>query len=120
MMQGPVLRVAIVDDEVSVRRALERLLRSAGMETVTYASGLEMLTALERARPDCVVLDLHMPNISGFEIMELLSDCCPVVVMTGHDSLEARVQANPARAFLRKPIADHELIGAIITATSTT
>jgi FixJ family two-component response regulator len=108
--------VAIVDDEQPVRRALERLLRSAGLESVTYASGMELITALERATPDCVVLDLHMPDISGFEIMDLLPPAFPIIVMTGHDSLETQALASAAVAFLRKPINDRELLDAIFAA----
>jgi FixJ family two-component response regulator len=117
-MSGSPLRVAIVDDEESVRRALARLLRSAGMEAATYASGMELLTALERSMPDCVVLDLHMPDISGFEIMELLPPECPAVAITGHDSLDAQVRASRAVAFLRKPIGDRELLDAILAAVA--
>lgn len=117
-MSEHLLRVAIVDDEESVRRALERLLRSASMETATYASGVELLTAIERAMPDCIVLDLHMPDVSGFEVMELLPRNCPVVVITGHDSPEARAMAHRAIAFLHKPIGDRDLLDAIRAAAA--
>ena len=113
--------VAVVDDEESVRRALERLLRSAGIETATFASGGAMLQDLARREPDCVVLDLHMPGMSGFEVQERLAarDCkIPVVVLTGQDSSESyeRATAGGAAAYLRKPVDGGELLAAVAAA----
>lgn len=109
------LVVAIVDDEESVRRALERLLRSVGMTARVFATGTEFLAEYERLMPDCLVLDLHMPGMSGFEIMERLQGRLPVVVITGQDSPENEMRAVGAGAggYLRKPVQDHHLIDAI-------
>lgn len=85
--------IAIVDDEESVRKAIERLLRSAGMEARAFASGEDFLAALPDFRPDCVVLDVHMPGLSGFEVMAQLKGRMPVVVITGHGTPEAEEQA---------------------------
>ena len=97
--------VAVVDDEEPVRRALERLFRSAGLETETFASGGAMLEDLERREPDCVVLDLHMPGMSGFELQEALAERAlriPVVILTGQDTPEAfaRAMEGGAAAYL--------------------
>jgi FixJ family two-component response regulator len=113
--------VAVVDDEESVRRALERLLRSAGIETATFASGGAMLQDLARREPDCVVLDLHMPGMSGFEVQERLSvreHRIPVVVLTGQDTPESyeRATAGGAAAYLRKPVDGGELLAAVAAA----
>jgi FixJ family two-component response regulator len=62
------LLIAVVDDEENVRRALERLFRSAGICVETFPSGAEFLEALKTREPDCVVLDLHMPGVNGFEV----------------------------------------------------
>ena len=115
------IRVAIVDDEHSVRRSVERLLRSAGMEVETFPSGREFLEALGRSRPDFLVLDLHMPAMNGFEVCEELQRTgvhLPVAIITGHDAPEyrARAVAVGVAAYLPKPIDDKELIGVIAAA----
>jgi FixJ family two-component response regulator len=117
-MQRDECLVAVVDDEESVRKALGRLIRSAGFGVATYGSGVEFMQSLERHRPDCVVLDLRMPTVSGFEVQAALlrgGAGVPVIVMTGDDSPEsrARVLAQGARAYLRKPVDDAMLIEAI-------
>ena len=110
--------IAIVDDEESVRKAFERLLRSAEMQAHVFASGADFLAALAGFSPDCVVLDLHMPGGSGFEVIARLQSRIPVVVITGHDSPEAEVRAlgGGAAAYLRKPVDDCALIEAITAA----
>jgi FixJ family two-component response regulator len=104
-----------------VRRALQRLLRSAGMDVETFKSGVEFLNALLRARPDCVVLDLHMSGISGFDVQDWLVQCSlrlPMVVITGHDTPESRMRAIAGGAdfYLLKPIDDQLLLDAIAAA----
>jgi FixJ family two-component response regulator len=80
-----------------------------------FASGAEFLTAIAGFRPDCVVLDLHMPGVSGFDVMAGLQWSFPIVVITGHDSpeTEARALSGGAAAYLRKPVNDRALIAAI-------
>lgn len=114
------LLVAVVDDEESVRTALQRLLRSAGLGVATFASGAEFLESLksDSSRPDCVVLDLHMPQINGFAVLARLAtlqNSVPVVAITGHDTPETRQRAlaGGAKAYLRKPVDDKALLGAI-------
>ena len=85
--------IAFVDDEESVRKALARLLRSAEMEAHVFASGAEFLSALAEFSPDCVVLDLHMPQVSGFEVIAAVQKRLPVVAITGNGSLEAEARA---------------------------
>ena len=58
--------IAVVDDEACVSKALKRLLRSAGLNVETFASGAAFLNWLQSETPDCVVLDLHMPQVDGF------------------------------------------------------
>ena len=64
--------VAIVDDEEGIRKALSRLLRASGLEAESYANGQEFLDAAAEHRPDCVVLDLHMPGMSGLQVLRKL------------------------------------------------
>ena len=110
--------VAVVDDEQSVRKALARLFRSAGLAVETFGSGSEFLDSMGARQPDCVVLDLHMPEMDGFEVQTCLARLdprLPVIVVTGHDSEKNRVRAlqNGARAYLSKPVDDGQLLGAI-------
>lgn len=117
-------RIAVVDDESSVRKALERLIRSAGMSVTAYASGDEFLAAVALAVPDCVVLDLHMPGATGFEVQTRLAQLAirvPVVVLTGHDTPESRQRAvaGGAAAYLLKPVDERALLEAIVAAITT-
>lgn len=110
--------IAVVDDEDSVRRALERLLRANGRDVVTFRGGDELLQAMQTMTLKCVLLDLHMPKMSGFDVLEAimrLPTHPPVVVITGHDSPEARDRALACRAaaYLTKPIDEHLLLGEI-------
>jgi FixJ family two-component response regulator len=111
-------RIAVVDDDHSVRRALRRLLRSAGLDAEAYGSGREFLEALARTVPDCLVLDLQMPEMSGLELQQSLKDGgirLPVVIVTGHDEpgMQARCMVAGASAYLRKPIDGKALLEAI-------
>jgi FixJ family two-component response regulator len=118
-MTRPRPLIAVVDDEEPVRKALGRLLTSAGLDVVIFASGAAFLESLGQSRPDCVVLDLHMPALDGFEVQNRLLTATdppvPVVVLTGHDSDETRDRALGHRpvAYLRKPVNDQTLLDAI-------
>jgi FixJ family two-component response regulator len=115
--------VAVVDDEEPIRKALKRLMRSAGLSVETFGSGAEFLKSLDTRLPDCVVLDLHMPHMDGFSVQADLARkyaALPVIIFTGHDLANARERALEAgaSAFLRKPVHDRILLGAISDATS--
>ena len=89
-------RITVVDDEPSVRKALARLIRSFGMDVDTFPSGVAFLESLTDQSPDCVVLDLHMPGLTGLDVqarLALSGSAVPVLIMTGHDVPEARSQA---------------------------
>jgi FixJ family two-component response regulator len=105
-----------------VLRAIERLFRSAGLTARTFASGANFLKALPDLDPACVVLDLHMPDVSGFAVLESLRRAVPVVAITGHDSPEAQQRAivGGAVAYLRKPVGDAVLLGAVRAALAST
>ncbi len=113
--------VAIVDDEEGIRKALRRLLRASGLDAVAYATGEEFLSATAEKRPDCLVLDLHMPGMSGLQVLRRLKATggrLPVVVITAHDEPETRKQCMNAGAdaYLRKPLEDQLLLKAIAAA----
>lgn len=123
MTTAPLL--ALVDDDVEVRVALTRLVASAGFEVEAFGSGAEFLRSIAGRRPDCIVLDLHMPDMSGFEVQGILAAThpdVPVVVITGHDTPEtrARVLALGSKAYLCKPVDDEALLGAIEAAIAGT
>ncbi len=120
-MVSAVPLLAVVDDDAEVRVALTRLVSSAGFGVETFASGAEFLRSIEDHEPDCVVLDLHMPEMNGFEVQAALAGghaTVPVIVITGHDTSESRVRAVRlgAKAYLCKPVNDEALLTAIGTA----
>jgi FixJ family two-component response regulator len=88
------------------------------MKVESFPSGADFLESLTNHHPDCLVLDLHMPEVNGFEVQERLGESeieLPVVIITGHDSAETRERAMKGRpvAFLRKPVNDQVLRDAI-------
>ena len=110
--------VYVVDDDPSVRKALERLLRSAYYDAMTFASAAEFL---DFACPDtagCLILDIKMPELSGLELQDRLSEkdfSLPIIFITGHGTVPASVRAFKAGAmdFLQKPFNDMELLDAV-------
>jgi FixJ family two-component response regulator len=112
------LRIAIVDDDESVRKALKRLLRAANLDADTFASGRDFIDSLAAQVPDCIVLDLHMPGMNGLDVQQQLARSglqLPIVIITGHDEPLARAQCltSGAAAYLRKPLDDKALLDAI-------
>jgi FixJ family two-component response regulator len=110
--------IAVVDDDESVRRATRRLLRAAGHEVETYASGTEFLEAFPHHKPCCVIVDLHMPGMSGLEVQSRLAASgadIPVIFITAYDDPGARDRAQQAgaAAYLRKPFSEEVLLEAI-------
>jgi FixJ family two-component response regulator len=116
--------VAVVDDEEPIRKALSRLLRLAGFKVETFASGDEFLESLRNRAPACVILDLHMPEMDGFEVESHLRQGgfrIPVVAITGRDAPKdrERVLQCGVAAFLQKPLDGEALLAAITAASKT-
>jgi len=110
--------IAIVDDEVSICRALLRLLRVANYRAESFSSPILFLESLAEHVPDCVVLDLQMPSMTGVELQEhllRLADPPPVIIITAHDEPKTRERclALGAIRYLRKPIEGDVLMGSI-------
>ena len=111
--------VFLVDDDPSVRRALARLIKSAGHEVQTFASAQEFLgTRAGGEEAACLVLDVRMPGLTGIELqrqLQTLNRNVPIVFMTGHGNIPMSVQAMKAGAvdFLPKPVKDTDLLRAI-------
>ncbi len=115
MRDTPAL-IAIIDDDASVCRALQRLIRSFGMRTSVYASGESFLLSLASAEhPDCALLDLQMPGMNGLEVQERLARetfDVPVIFMTAHndEGIAGRASVAGAVGLLNKPFTDHALM----------
>lgn len=106
--------VLVIDDDPSVRRALDRLLRSAGMTVEVFASTAELLARELPAQSVCLVMDLHLPGVSGLDLLRRLHaarQSLPVLIMTGDPDPDLREQALQAGAvaFLTKPL-DEDLL----------
>lgn len=108
--------VYVVDDDPSVRRALTRLIRTAGHEVEAYGSAREFLEhACGERTPACVVLDVQLPDLSGLALQRELDARLPIVFLTGHGDIAMTVGAIKAGAtdFLTKPVRDDDLLRAI-------
>ena len=110
--------IAVVDDEPDVRDAFQRLLRAAGFNVETYGSGMDFLSTLPDRTPGCLVLDLQMPEMTGFDVQMNLGQMnlsIPTIILTGNDSTEAHTKAlaNGAFSYLTKPAEQVDLLGAV-------
>jgi FixJ family two-component response regulator len=110
--------IAVVDDEESVRKAVVRVLQAAGFPARAFASGAEFLESWHFDRPDCLVLDLQMPGLSGTEVQRSLRTAgasFPIVIITAYDSPTLRDECLSAGAieYLCKPLDIHALVGAV-------
>jgi FixJ family two-component response regulator len=88
--------VAVVDDEENLRRSFARLSRAAGRRAITYGFAEALLADLGRPRPDCLVLDVQLPGMSGLELQRQLgTEGCKteILLITGHDNPRSREQA---------------------------
>src|SRR5271156_1788173 len=111
-------KVAIIDDDESIRKSLVRILGAAGLEVAAFASAHEFLAAAESGTVSCVVSDLRMPGVDGLEFQRALHARQPylsVVFITGHGDVPSSVTAMKAGAvdFLEKPVRRGDLLSAI-------
>jgi FixJ family two-component response regulator len=114
--------IAIVDDDPSVLKALARLLRVRSFNVRTYQSGQQFLASLADGLPDCLILDLQMPEMTGLELQQNLARKgirIPTIIITAHDQAGMRERCNAAGAidYLAKPLQDTSLFAAIDTAS---
>jgi len=110
--------VFVVDDDASMRRALESLLRSVGHEVRLFSSAPEFMRAARDDTPGCLVLDVRLPGMSGLAFQEELTKAgvaLPIIFITGHGDVPMTVRAMKAGAveFLTKPFDDQVLLDAV-------
>jgi FixJ family two-component response regulator len=112
------MRVALIEDEESVRQALAFQLRTAGFEVAAYPSAEELLEASDGKEFDCAVADIYLPKMNGLQLQEELNRTIPhasIVFITGHGDLSLGMHAmrNGAVDFLEKPIDDQALLNSV-------
>lgn len=117
MSEGHTL-VYVVDDDESVREALDSLFRSIGVEVLTFQSAQEFLQCEISEKPSCLVLDVRLPGLSGLDLqreMAMAGIFVPIIFVTGHGDIPMTVQAMKAGAveFLTKPFREQELLDAV-------
>jgi FixJ family two-component response regulator len=110
--------VAVVDDDVSVRESLELLVQNEGWRAALFESAQEFLARLPIGDPSCLILDVNLPDLSGLDIQQRISDgksSIPIIFITGYGDIPTSVRAMKAGAaeFLTKPFDDAILIDAI-------
>src|SRR5215831_1390944 len=111
--------IAIVEDDASFRRAIERLLRAIGFEAQAFASAEEFLSSAAPESHACLILDIHLPGMSGFELLDHLTASVlppPVIFMTAQnaDSLRERASRISNSVYLHKPFAGTALLAAVL------
>lgn len=115
------IQIVVVDDDPSVSVALKRLLTAAGFGTAAFTSAEALLQAGVAAGAHCLILDVHLPGLSGFELRRRLMDTGatpPVIFITAHDEPGTRAQAEQAGAiaYLVKPFPGQGLLAAVTRA----
>jgi FixJ family two-component response regulator len=109
--------VFVVDDDISVRESLEMLIQFAGWQPETFASAEEFLAHPRVLTPNCLVLDVSLPDLNGLDLQKLVADRIemPIIFITGYGDVPMTVRAMKAGAveFLTKPFAEEALLGAI-------
>jgi FixJ family two-component response regulator len=110
--------VILVDDDDSIREALQEVMLSVGLDAISFASTQDLLQAKLPDRPGCMVCDVRMPGVSGLDLQRRLAESGvtkPIIFLTGHGDIPMSVQAMKAGAvdFLTKPVRDQTLLDAI-------
>jgi FixJ family two-component response regulator len=110
--------IAVVDDDPFVLKALKRLLRARDFQARTYESAREFLAALPDGLPECLIVDLQMPQMSGLELLQHLTRTSiriPTIIITAHaeSGIRERCKAAGAVGFLTKPLQDTSLFAAL-------
>jgi len=106
--------VGVVDDDVSLRTALARALRGNGIRVETFSSAEDYLGRSVVGEPECIVLDIHLGGMSGFDLQDLLKSkgvAPPIIFITAHDEMfSERARSISANGYLRKPFDTNALV----------
>lgn len=110
--------IYIVDDDVSICRAMARLMKSAGLSVQTFSSAQAFLHSVQVTEADCLIVDIHMPGMSGLELQRQLIRSgvhVPLIFITAFDDDQMREQAGQSGAagYLRKPVDDQALLDVV-------
>jgi FixJ family two-component response regulator len=114
--------ISVVDDDISVRKSLERLIRSAGLEVSVFASAEGFLNSADPRNADCLILDVRLPGMSGIELLHYLRthrSRIPVIFITAHgsdDGARSAAASDWTVAYLIKPFSGDELFDAVSAA----
>jgi len=124
MLSSPSPTVFVVDDDAAIRKAVLRLLRSAGIAAAAFASPSEFLAQHDPTSPGCLVLDIAMPGFNGLQLQTALGEkgsSLPIIFLTGHGNVSKSVQAmkHGAFDFLTKPVKDRDLLTVVRAAIET-
>jgi CheY-like chemotaxis protein len=112
-------RIYIADDDENVLEAMTMVLEEEGAQVIGLPDGKKVFTSVSFGNPDCIVMDLYMPNSDGFDaiagIKEFLSTSCPILVVTGHATKEniARAMELGASGCIAKPLEADELVDSV-------
>ena len=114
----PAQYVHVVDDDRDVRRSISFMLNAAELQSRPFASGTDFIESLDEVQPGCVLLDIRMPEMDGFQVMAELANRgveWPVIVMTGHGEVSVAVRAMKLGAidFIEKPFEEGVLAGSL-------
>jgi len=118
LLHVPPPLIAIVDDDERMRSSLDNLIRSVGLRACAFPSALAFLEASAQLAPDCLILDVRMPGMTGLELQRKLGGSAtpvPIIFVTSHidDDVKARAIDDGAVAFFYKPFSDDELLEAV-------
>jgi two-component system, LuxR family, response regulator FixJ len=111
--------IVVIDDDLSVRRSLARLLASAGYEVIMCSSAEEFLDMPSVRRPACLVTDVRMPGMTGLDLLDVLrtrGSSLPIILLSGDASASAHARAAGVVRFLMKPFASESLLSALVEA----
>jgi FixJ family two-component response regulator len=113
---APARRIAVLDDDASVLKALRRLLQMAGYQVSTYSNGPDLLQDMASSRPDCLLLDVHVPGVNGFEVLRRARAAragTTAIFITAFEELAATTRQEGDFAQLRKPFDNDALLRSI-------
>jgi DNA-binding response OmpR family regulator len=114
-------KIVVVEDDASMSQALERILRAGGFQATVFACAESALASGSAALADCLVLDIHLPGMSGFELYRQLAvsgKVSPAIFITARDEPAVRKEAEKLGRYLAKPFSGRELLDAVTQALS--